>query len=144
MYRHTSRKDGIEPISDKRFRELIAPLEKQGISIQRGDGHVEEHLKAMDAEAATFGKELIWFRKDVSLSGVLEELYHIEQNKRGLNDDVKSDLRTILNEIDAKKHLLEIAKSYQIPRLETELTKRQLKWYQEMLENYGKGGNFNV
>lgn len=36
MYRHTSRKDGIEPISYKRFKELISPLKKQGIAVFYG------------------------------------------------------------------------------------------------------------
>ena len=61
-----------------------------------------------------------------------------------MNDDKGATLRTLLNEIDAKKHLLSISKKYKIPRSETELTEKQLKSYQELLEEYMEGYNENV
>lgn len=41
------------------------------------------------------------------------------QNIAKMNDDKDEPLRTLLNEIDAKKHLLSISKKYKIPRSET-------------------------
>ena len=75
---------------------------------------------------------------------MLEETYHFMQNIAKMNDDKDAPLRTLLNEIDAKKHLLSISKKYKIPRSETELTEKQLKSYQELLEEYMEGYNENV
>lgn len=75
---------------------------------------------------------------------MLEETYHFMQNIAKMNDDKDEPLRTLLNEIDAKKHLLSISKKYKIPRSETELTEKQLKSYQELLEEYMEGYNENV
>lgn len=136
MYRHTSRKEGIEPVSEKRFREIIIPLEKRGVLVQRGGEHIERHLAEHGAEASNFGTDVMWFSENVSLSGVLEECYHFEQNLRHLNDEKDFVLRDLLNEIDAKEYLLRNADKYQIPRLETEVTKEQLRQYKKLLAEY--------
>ena len=137
MYRHTSRKDGIEPISDKRFKELTTQFEKMGIAVLRGDARVEAHLAKNHAEASIVGN-IAMFSSNVSLSGVLEEMYHFRQNQNGLNDDKKSDLRTLLNEIDAKQYLIDHRQKYGIPRLEDALTRKQLAEYQKALDKYRK------
>mgnify|MGYP006976144367 CR=1 FL=1 len=72
----------------------------------------------------------------MSVSEVLEETYHFMQNKSGMNDDKVEPLRTILNEIDAKRYLIKNAKRFNIPRLETEETKAHLKKYLSELEDY--------
>lgn len=75
----------------------------------------------------------------------MEETHHIIQNRQGLNDDKDLTLRGILNEIDAKKYLLKVAKQYGIPREEIEETKIQLEQYQTALKNYySKRGVENV
>lgn len=53
-----------------------------------------------------------------------------------MNDDKGQMLRTILNEIDAKKYILENAKKFKVPRNELELTKKQLISYEKQLEKY--------
>ena len=53
-----------------------------------------------------------------------------------MNDDKNAILRSILNEIDAKKYLLQVATKYGIPRQEVEITKLQLKQYEEALSEY--------
>lgn len=50
----------------------------------------------------------------MSVSEVLEETYHFMQNKSGMNDDKVEPLRTILNEIDAKRYLIKNAKRFNI------------------------------
>ena len=135
MFRHTSRKQGIEPISEKRFIELTAPLKKQGVLILRGTTEVERHLIQFNAEGSTFGISIIFFRKHVTLSCVLEEIYHIKQNKAGLNNDKPNEIRNTLNEIDAKQYLIKNARKFGIPRRETELTKKQLESYKNNLKN---------
>lgn len=138
MYRHTSRKDGIEPISKQRLDELTVPLKKLGVSVLYGEDWVEEHLAQNNAEASTLGTDAVLFSKNVSLSGVLEERHHVMQNIQGANDDKEARLRELLNEIDAKQYLLRVAKQYQIPRLETELTQKQLEQYKQAVQEYQK------
>ncbi len=129
-----TRKD-VKAISDERFRNLTIEARKHGALVMRGGEEVESHLDAMSADASILG-DVILFRQDVCVSEVLEETYHFMQNLQGMNDDKGEPLRTILNEIDAKKHLLDNIQKYGIPRSETELTQKQLEYYQKELEKY--------
>lgn len=138
----THRKN-IKVISDRRFDELTIEARKHGAVIIRGTEDAERHLDAQGADAAILN-DVIIFRKEVCVSEVLEETYHFMQNIAKMNDDKDEPLRTFLNEIDAKKHLLNISKKYKIPRSETELTEKQLKSYQKLLEEYMEGYNENV
>ena len=56
-----------------------------------------------------------------------------------VNDDKGEPLRTILNEIDAKKYVLRNADKYKIPRNELDLVKQQLEGYERQLEEFKKG-----
>jgi len=100
------------------------------------DEAAEKHLDFVGARASTLGIEAVLFRKDVTISEILEETYHIKQNRAGMNDDKDAELRTILNEIDAKEYLLKVANQYSIPRTEIEETKIQLEEYEKLLEDY--------
>ena len=83
---------------------------KKGAIILRGDEAVEKHLDLYNAGASSIGNVLC-FRQDVTVSEVVEEVYHFEQNLRNLNDDKSQELRTVLNEIDAKRYLLGIIRN---------------------------------
>ena len=133
-----NRSKEIKAISDETFNNLTIGARKKGAIILRGTEEVEHHLDDMKADASIIG-DVILFRKQVTLSEVLEETYHFEQNLIGMNDDKPESLRTILNEIDAKEYLLKNAKKYNIPRKETELTQRQLQSYKKQLDKYMKG-----
>ena len=124
-----------KPVSEERYNQLIIPLKKMGVTIHR-DEDSERHLEFLGVEADTIGTHDVLFRKKVSISAILEETHHIRQNRRGMNDDKETNLRTILNEIDAKKHLLQIAEKYGIPRGEIEITKIQLRDYEAALKQY--------
>ena len=93
----------------------------------------------MGAAASNIG-EILMFRKDVCISEVLEETHHFEQNLMKLNSEKGEPLRTILNEIDAKRHILENAGKYKVPRNEIELTEKQLKSYEGQLKTYKEQG----
>ena len=93
----------------------------------------ERHLDAQGADAAILN-DVIIFQKEVCVSEVLEETYHFMQNIAKMNYDKGATLRTLLKEIDAKKHLLSISKKYKIPRSETELTEKQLKTLKKLIE----------
>ncbi len=118
----------FKPVSDKVFENLTIAAWKKGTVIIRGTKGAEEHLNKREAAAANLG-DILMFRKNVCISEVLEETYHFEQNLSGLNDGKEQRLRSILNEIDAKQYLLDKAGKYQIPRKETELTRKQLEEY---------------
>ena len=133
-----NRSKEIKAISDETFNNLTIGARKKGAIILRGTEEVEHHLDDMKADASIIG-DVILFRKQVTLSEVIEETYHFEQNLIGMNDDKPELLRTILNEIDAKEYLLKNAKKYNIPRKETELTQRQLQSYKKQLDKYMKG-----
>lgn len=80
--------------------------------------------------------DVIMFRKDVTISDVLEEVYHFEQNRKGVNSEKPEALRTILNEIDAKKYLISVAKRYKIPLEEDAVTRKQLAHYEKSLKEW--------
>lgn len=138
FYRAKSReRTNIKPISNESFKRLMIRAEKLGATYVRGETWVEEHLDKMDAAASSIGSVLL-FRKQVTKSEVLEEIYHVEQNLRKLNNDKEFYLRKILNEIDAKEYLLKVAKKYKIPRQEIEESQMQLEEYKKLLEEYKK------
>ena len=136
MSRQLTKQLNYKPVSEEQYERLIIPLKLMGVTILRGEEWVERHLDEMNAQASNFGKGIVLFRKDISISAILEETYHIIQNRQGMNDDKNSELREILNEIDAKEYLLRIAKQYGIPRDESNETEMQLKQYKEALQNY--------
>ncbi len=125
-----------KPVSEERYQQLIVPLKKMGVTIIRGE-EAERHLDFMNAEASNFGTDIVFFRKNVSVSAILEETHHIRQNRRGMNDDKEEPLRSWLNEIDAKKYLLRVAKKYGIPREEIETTTIQLRQYEKLVKENG-------
>lgn len=140
MYRKNSTsREGFKFVSDETFERLTIQARKNGAVILRGTKEIEEHLDKMGAAASNVG-DILMFREDVCISEVLEETYHFEQNLAKQNDDKGEPLRSILNEIDAKQYLLKNADKYKIPRKEIELTQKQLKFYQQELEKYWKGG----
>ena len=124
---------GFKFISDKTFDNLTIAAKKKGAVILRGTEEVERHLDSMNAAASNLN-DILFFRKDVCISEVLEETHHFEQNLMKMNDDKEEPLRSILNEIDAKQYLLDNAEKYKIPRNEIELTKKQLASYQQQLK----------
>ena len=124
-------------ISDEQFNSLTIEARKNGANIIRGSDEIEKHLDDVGASAAIVGDTLL-FRKDVCISDVLEETHHYMQNIGNLNSDKPEPLRTILNEIEAKKYLIENSKKYKIPRNEIETTKHHLKSYEEELKKYVK------
>ena len=134
LFRKDDNRDGYNFISDDMFNRLTIKARKNGAIIIRGTKEVEEHLDIVGAAASNIGDVLL-FRKNVCISEVLEETYHFEQNLKGLNNDKPEPIRSILNEIDAKEYLLYNAVKFKIPRIEIELTKKQLESYKVQLKS---------
>ncbi|MBR5407643.1 MAG: hypothetical protein IK111_08375 [Lachnospiraceae bacterium] len=134
------KREGYSFISDRRFKQLTANVRKKGAVILRGGEDIEEYLDLRKADALTIEKVMM-FRQQVTLSEVLEEIHHFEQNLEGLNEDKDAILRGILNEIDAKEFLIKNAKTFRIPRKETRETMMQLNMYYRMLEEWREAHN---
>lgn len=129
--------NGSKIISQPLYNKLITPVEKAGGLVLRGAPDVENHLQKQGATALQVG-DIIMFRSDAAVSDVLEETHHFWQNRHGMNDDKPANIRTALNEIDAKEYLLSVAEKYKIPVEETELTKQQLEYYRHWLTEMGE------
>ena len=99
-------------------------------------------MQKENATAVTIG-DVIYFRPDATVSDVLEEVYHFEQNRKGLNSEYSSKQRTILNEIDAKEYLLSVKDKYRIPEEEIELTEIQLESYKKQMEKMKERGEWD-
>lgn len=143
MYRRKDYKprENVKPVSAKTFNDLTIGAKKDGAEIIRceyGDSFYR-HLEENNATASCIGDILI-FRPDVTVSEVLEETYHFQQNQKGINADKEIILRTILNEIDAKKFILRNAKKYGVPRAEIDEIASHLEQYTKELEEYYKKG----
>lgn len=143
MYRRKDYKprENVKPVSEKVFNDLTIEAKKNGAAVIRceyGDSFYK-HLEGNNATASCIGDILI-FRPDATVSEVLEETYHFRQNQNGLNADKESILRTILNEIDAKKFILRNVKKYGVPRTEIEEITAHLEQYTKELEEYYKKG----
>lgn len=95
-------------------------MKKNGATILRGTDEIEKHLDSVNAQAATIG-DVILFRKKARICDVLEETHHF---------------RTYLNEIEAKKFIIDNERKYKVPRIEIEKTKRHLSEYQEALKKW--------
>ena len=77
-------------------------------------------------------------REDATLSEVLEEEFHFNQHLRGDYAERRQEEMRLLREIDAQKYLLDVAKRYKIPRIETEQTKAALAMYEKELRGLGE------
>lgn len=143
MYRRKDYKprENVKPVSAKTFNDLTIEAKKDGAEVIRceyGDS-LYKHLEENNATASCIGDILI-FRPDATVSEVLEETYHFQQNQKGINADKEIILRTILNEIDAKKFILRNAKKYSVPRAEIDEIASHLEQYTKELEEYYKKG----
>lgn len=124
-------------ISDRRFDELTIGARLSGAKIIRNDPWFNARMEKENASAITYGDVLI-FGANATVSDVIEETHHYKQNLQGLNSDKPLELRIILNEIDAKKYLINNAQKFKIPRAETELTKKQLESYEKQLKEWNE------
>ena len=79
-----------------------------------------------------------FIQDDATVSDVLEEMYHAEQDRKHLFGEKVTDLVLLKREIDAQKYLLSLTTKYKIPFEEVELTKFNLTNYERDLQEYLK------
>lgn len=132
---HRKVENGIEIIDQPTYNKLIEPVLKNGGKVYRGTDEIEQHLSANNASASTIG-DVILFRKNVTVSDVLEETFHFKQNIQKRNADKPLKEQIILNEIEAKEYVLSHREKYHIPESEVEQTKNQIESYKKELREY--------
>lgn len=132
-HRDNDGKDGFVYISDRRFDQLTIEARKNGAEIIRGTPEVEKHLEDMGATASSAGN-ILFFKKNVTVSEVLEETRHFDQYLSGLNTDKGAKLMIPLNEIEAKQFVIDNAAKYKVPRKEVEHLRKQIESYKKELD----------
>nr|DAX73851.1 MAG TPA: minor capsid protein [Caudoviricetes sp.] len=95
----------------------------------------DQYLKKIGAAALNYNEKTIILPTKPTISEVLEELYHAEQYRNG-KIDPNDYVSKIKAEIDAQNYLLSVEKRYNIPRNESEQTKKNLKYWKEELKKY--------
>ena len=133
QYRRRIGEQGQEIIDKPTYNKLTNGFIKQGGVIIRGDD-ARRHLEMQGAYASYMaGANVVFIRDDATVSDVLEEMYHAEQDRQGKFSGFAFDEMMLRREIDAQEHLLSIADKYKIPVEETETTKANLKMYEKRL-----------
>ena len=95
----------------------------------------DQYLKKIGAAALNYNEKTIILPTKPTISEVLEELYHAEQYRNG-KIDPNDYVSKIKAEIGAQNYLLSVEKRYNIPRNESEQTKKNLKYWKEELKKY--------
>lgn len=120
-------------VSKTDFKSITHNFIKSGGIIQT-DEDAQRYLDMRNADGICFNESLIFIRPDCSYTELLEEIEHSKQFKSGV---VGSD-NVIKMEIEAKEKVLENVRKYNIPEIEIEDLKKNLKGYIDLLEKLEK------
>ena len=124
---------GQQIIDKPTYHKLTKDFIKHGGIIVRGK-EAERHLEKQGAYASYFmGGNFAFIRDDATVSDVLEEMYHAEQDRKNMFSEYPDREILVRREIDAQKYLISVAEKYKIPIEETEITQMNLKKYEAQL-----------
>ncbi len=124
---------GQQIIDKPTYHKLTKDFIKHGGIIVRGK-EAERHLEKQGAYASYFmGGNFAFIRDDATVSDVLEEMYHAEQDRKNMFSEYPDREILVRREIDAQKYLISVAEKYKIPIEETEITQLNLKKYEARL-----------
>ena len=124
---------GQQIIDKPTYHKLMKDFIKHGGIIVRGK-EAERHLEKQGAYASYFmGGNFAFIRDDATVSDVLEEMYHAEQDRKNMFSEYPDREILVRREIDAQKYLISVAEKYKIPIKETEITQLNLKKYEARL-----------
>lgn len=119
-----------QPTYNKLTREF---LRRDGIIYR--DEEAERHLDASGNGAAyIMGANTVFFRRDATVSEVLEEMYHAHQDRTGMFNQYPIDEVSLRREIDAQKHVMMLKTRYKIPESEMEELQINLDNYEKELD----------
>lgn len=131
---------GNQIIDKATYYKLIKPAIKNGADIRIAEGEYLEYIRKRGS-AVTIG-DVIFFTPEATVSDVLEEIYHFDQNRLGINDEYPIEQRKIMNEILAQKYLLSVTEKYKIPKEQIEVTRQNLKYYENMMNKMIERGEW--
>ena len=130
----------VKVVNDALYNSQKNYVERHGGKVIRGDKEWEDHLDKMGAGASAVGDTII-LRNDATTSEVLEEVFHFKQSQRGDYSEFDTETMRYLRERDAQVYLLDSAKQYNIPKGETEQTRKALDYYLDKLRRSGVDEN---
>lgn len=141
MQRRRIGSQGQEIIDKPTYNKLTRDFLRRGGIIIRGE-EAERHLKQQNAYAAYItGGNAAYIRDEATISDVLEEMFHADQDWSGRFGHELTAEVLIRREIEAQEYLLSMIERYKIPSKETEVTKKNLEQYimalNEVLERDG-------
>ncbi len=136
--------NGREIINKAVYSKITGSAIKKGAEVvtATSENGLLRYLDERGATAVTLDNVII-LREDATTTEVLEEAYHFNQNRRGLNKQYGTLQRTIMNEIDAQEYLISVADKYKIPTAETEETEAILDSYKRQREELKKAGEWD-
>ena len=129
-------KNGL--LNETTYNALVNAVIRKGGVVIRGTEYAEKHLDDVGAEASHIG-DVILFRKNPTISAVLEETYHFGQTKDLPEGFEFGKRERILLEIDAQEWLLSQTAAYGIPENEVQLTKLNLEMWKQKLIEFDQG-----
>lgn len=139
------RSDGNQVVDKATYQKLTRDFIRRG-GIIRNDEEAARILEAQHVHAAYLPS--LWaiaFSPEPTISEVLEETYHAEQDRKHMFGVELTDEVLLRREIDAQHHLLSLTERYKIPESEVELTKFNLANYErdleKLLQSQGGGGS---
>ncbi len=123
----------LQIIDKPTYNKLTSDFLKHDGIIIRGE-EAAKHLG--DTHSASYLPSLntAFIRDDATISEVLEEMYHAEQDRKNMFGDTLTTEVWLRREIDAQKHLLSLSEKYKIPQEEIEVTKGNLEQYENELK----------
>lgn len=128
------RSDGNQVVDKATYQKLTRDFIRRG-GIIRNDEEAVRILEAQHVHAAYLPS--LWsiaFSPEPTISEVLEETYHAEQDRKHMFGAELTDEVILRREIDAQHYLLSLTERYKIPEAEVELTKFNLANYERDLE----------
>lgn len=126
------RRKNLKPASQAFVTARTREIERVGGTVWMDD-EATRYLNSRNADAATLG-DIVALRRDATISEVLEEEFHLHQHLRGDYAECQVGEMVIRREIDAQQYLLDVARQYKIPRVETDQTLMALQRYQNELK----------
>lgn len=124
---------GQQVIDKPTYNKLTKEFLRRGGQIIRGE-EAERMLGNHAYASYITGAYTAYIKDEATISDVLEEMFHAEQDRINRFGFMSDPVVPILREIEAQEYLINSAERYKIPLEETEVTKENLKYYQGMLK----------
>lgn len=130
---------GQQIIDKPTYNKLTKDFLRRGGYI-KSDEEAVEHLRLNKKYAAYLPSfNTILVSPEATVSDILEETYHAEQDRIHMFGEKLTDEVILKREIDAQHYLLSMTERYKIPESEVELTRANLEYYEEKLKKLLQG-----